>query len=273
MLFPILVAAMTAVALLAVLWPLSRARAPGSARDADIAVYRDQLAELERDRARGLIAEREAEAARIEVSRRLLAAADAGREHSPAAGALARRRIAAVVALVGIPLLAGGLYFSLGSPELPAAPLAARLAQPPQQQDLALLVRRIEAHLARNPDDGRGWEVLAPVYLRAGRLDEAVQARANALRLLGATAAREADHGEALTLQARGVVTAEARAAFQRALALDGKHAKALFFAGLAAEQDGKHADAREMWARLAASAPPDDPWLGASKLRLERLP
>jgi cytochrome c-type biogenesis protein CcmH len=93
------------------------------------------------------------------------------------------------------------------------------------------------------------------------------------LRLLGATAAREADHGEALIAQARGLVTAEARAAFERALALDAKNAKALFFLGLAAEQDGKPADAREIWGRLAASAPPDDPWLGASRRRLERLP
>jgi cytochrome c-type biogenesis protein CcmH len=273
MLFSLLVALMTAAAMLALLWPLSRTRAAASAQAADVAVYRDQLAELERDRARGLIADSEAEAARIEVSRRLLSAADARNDEAPAAGALSRRRIAAVLALAGIPLIAGALYLSLGSPGLPAAPLAARLAKPPEQQDLALLVQRIETHLARNPDDGRGWEVLAPVYLSAGRFDDAVAARANALRLLGATAAREADHGEALTLQARGVVTAEARAAFDRSTALDANNAKALFFLGLAAEQDGKPADARAIWGRLAASAPPGDPWLGASRQRLERLP
>jgi cytochrome c-type biogenesis protein CcmH len=250
-----------------------RAGAVAAARAADVAVYRDQLAELERDRARGLIAESEAEAARVEVSRRLLGAAEADGEDAPAAGALSRRRIAAVIVLAGIPITAGALYLSLGSPELPAAPLAARLAKPPEQQDLALLVQRIENHLARNPADGRGWEVLAPVYLSVGRFDDAVQARANALRLLGATAAREADLGEALTLQARGVVSADARAAFARAVALDANNAKALFFLGLAAEQEGKHADAREIWGRLAASAPPDDPWLGASRQRLERLP
>src|SRR5215813_11137931 len=151
-------ALMTAAAVLAVLWPLGRA---GAARPAgnDVAVYQDQLAEIERDRAADRIPEQEAEAARIEVSRRLLAAAEAAatRTTPPAAGW--RRRAASIVALVVLPLGACGLYLLLGSPSLPGEPLAARARQPPEHRSIATLVSQVEAHLGRNPEDGRGWEV------------------------------------------------------------------------------------------------------------------
>jgi cytochrome c-type biogenesis protein CcmH len=239
MLFWLALMLMTGAAVLAVLWPLSRARETGAARDADIAVYRDQLDEIERDRARGVLPEREAEAARIEVSRRLLAA-DARPARPAAAGALYRRRAAAVIALVGIPLLALGIYAAVGSPGVPDAPLAARLARPPEQQDIAMLVRRIETHLAQNPNDARGWEVLAPVYLRMGRAADAVKAREQILRLEGSNAVREADLGEALVAAESGFVDVEARAAFERALAHDPDNAKAKFYLDLAARQQAE---------------------------------
>jgi cytochrome c-type biogenesis protein CcmH len=261
MLFWVIAAAMTGAATFAVLWPLSRARAPAPDREADLAVYRDQLAEVERDRARGLLTAPEAEAARIEVSRRLLAADAAAKRETPAAAALGRRRAAAVLTLATVPVFALGLYAAVGSPGLPDAPLAARLQRPPEQMDVAVLVQRIETHLAQNPNDGRGWELLAPIYLRQGRADDAVRAQTNALKLLGANAEREADLGEALVVQAGGVVKSEARAAFERALTQDAAHAKALFFLGLAAEQDGRAAEALSRWRELAEKAAADDPW------------
>lgn len=230
---------MTGAAIFAVLWPLGRSRIAESAREADLAVYRDQLLEIERDRARGLIAGAEAEAARIEVSRRLIAAGDRAAD-APAEGGLRRRRAAAVAALAGIPLLALFLYGAGGSPGLPDAPLAARLAKPPEQQDVSILVQRIEAHLSRNPDDARGWELLAPVYLRMGRAEDAVKARERVLRLAGTSAAREADLGEAMVLADGGAVSAEARAAFERALAQDPDNAKAKFFLDFAAKQQSR---------------------------------
>jgi cytochrome c-type biogenesis protein CcmH len=239
MLFWLALVLMTGAAVLAVLWPLSRARETEAARDADIAVYRDQLHEIERDRARGVLPEAEAEAARVEVSRRLLAA-DARPVRTSAPGALYRRRIAAVIALAGIPLFALGIYAAVGSPGMPDAPLSARLAKPPEQQDIALLVKRIEAHLAQNPNDARGWEVLAPVYLRMGRAADAVKARENILRLAGSNAVREADLGEALVAAQNGLVDAQARAAFARALAHDPKNAKAKFYLDLAAKQQAE---------------------------------
>ncbi len=117
-------ALMTAAAILAVLWPLSRpARLQAGS---GVAVYRDQLDEIERDRAAGLIAEAEAQAARTEVSRRLIAATEQSEARIDAGGALWRRRAAAVAALVIVPLVGLGVYLKHGSPQLPGEPLAQR---------------------------------------------------------------------------------------------------------------------------------------------------
>jgi len=266
-------ALMTAAAVSAVLWPLRRG---GSARDSDnnLAVYRDQLAEIERDRAADRIGDREAEAARIEVSRRLLGAADKGavEAREPAAPPTWRRRAAGLATITMLPLGALGLYLWLGSPDLPGEPLQARRDMPPGQGSFAALIAQVEAHLQRNPQEGRGWEVLAPVYLRLGRLDEAVAARRHALRLLGATATREADLGEALVAQANGIVTEDARRSFERALAIDGNDIKARFFIGLAAEQDGRRQEAAALWRDLIAKAPAGASWVEVVQSALARV-
>jgi cytochrome c-type biogenesis protein CcmH len=262
-------AMMTAAAILAVLWPLAR-RGP-LRTGSDVEVYRDQLEEIDRDRAAGLIGEPEADAARIEISRRLLAAADAA-PPAAAGGSPWRRRAIALAALVLLPLGAAGLYASLGSPDLPGQPQATRRAVPPEQRSLADLVGRVEAHLENDPQDGRGWEVIAPVYMRLGRYDDAVKARRTALRLLGPTDTREADLGEALTGAANGVVTAEAKSAFERALRLNPDDFRARYFSGLAAEQDGRPKEAAELWRSLLATAPAGAPWIDFVRESLARV-
>jgi cytochrome c-type biogenesis protein CcmH len=267
--FPL--ALMTAAAVFVVLWPLGRARLAPASGGGDLAVYRDQMRELERDRSAGLIGRTEAEAARVEISRRLLAAADAQAQAQSASPAPWRRRFIAVAALVAMPLGAVALYLMLGFPGLPDQPLAAR-AVGPENRSIAALVAQVEDRLERNPQDGRGWEVLGPVYMRLGRFDDAVKARRNAVRLLGASAAREGDLGEALVAAANGVVTADAKAAFDRALALDAGDPRAKFFTGLAAQQDGKNAEAAAIWNDLLAHAPADAPWTNAVRQSLARL-
>jgi cytochrome c-type biogenesis protein CcmH len=265
-------ALMTAAAVLAVLWPLSRRRRELRS-GSDVAVYRDQLEEIERDRAAGLIADNEAAGAKVEVSRRLLAAADA--PAAPAGNAAAttrRRRAVAVAALVALPLGAVGLYLALGSPLLPDQPLGARLAEARANQSMESLIAQVEAHLAQRPDDGRGWEVIAPIYLRLGRFDDAVKARRNALRLNGDSAERQAALGEALVFGANGVVTAEAKSAFEKAVALDPAHVQARYFLGLAAEQDGDRTRAATTWRALIESAPPEAPWVEFVRGALARV-
>jgi cytochrome c-type biogenesis protein CcmH len=263
---------MTAAAIFAVLWPLGRIRGEERA-GSDLAVYRDQLDEVARDRAGGLIGEAEAEAARVEVSRRLIAAADTAQpEEVTAPGATFRRRFAAVAVLVAIPVIAAGLYLMLGSPELPGEPLASRTAIPVQQRSLDGLVAEVEARLEKNPEDGRGWEVVAPVYMRLGRFEEAVKAYRNSLRLNGASAEREADLGESLTAAANGVVTDDAKSAFERALAHQTTLPKARFFLGVAANQDGHNGQAAAIWRQMLQDLKPGSPWIGMVRESLARL-
>lgn len=276
MFFWSVLALMTGAAVLAVLWPLARARsATAPVAGSDLAVYRDQLDEIARDRDAGLIGVAEAEAARLEVSRRLLAAAETERPDGTTAdaarGASWRRRAVAVIGLLGLPALALPLYLQLGSPQLPGQPQSARIASP-DNKSIEELVARVEAHLESKPDDGRGWEVVAPIYMRMGRYDDAVRARRNAVRLNGSTAERESDLGEALAAAAQGIVTAEAKAAFERAVALDTKAVKARFYLGLAAEQDGRKKEAAQIWRDMVDQAPPGAGWVGFVRQALVRV-
>jgi len=265
-------ALMTAAAVLTVLWPLVRSernRRAGS----DLAVYRDQLEEIARDRAAGRIGEGEAEAAQVEVSRRLIAAADAEAavpSAVPAPAAARRRRAIAVAALVMVPLGASALYLTFGSPSLPGQPLAARVAA--ETQSIQSIIARVEEHLAREPNDGRGWEVIAPVYLRLGRYDDAIRASRNAIAFSGETAERQAALGEALVTAANGAVTPDARAAFERAVALDAKNIRARYFLAMLADQEGRPADAAASLRAMLAGAPADAPWTEFIRSELERV-
>jgi cytochrome c-type biogenesis protein CcmH len=263
---------MTAAAVFAVLWPLAR-RAPARG-GSDLAVYRDQLDEIARDRSTGVIGEREAEAARVEVSRRLIAAADsADAEKAESAGSpVWRRRWTAIAGLVLVPIGATALYLLLGSPQLPGEPLQARLRAIHSDRSIESLVAQVEQHLARDPKDVRGYEVLAPVYLQLGRYQDAVRARRKVIALAGESAGRQADLGEALTAAANGVVTAEAKSAFERALALDAKDFKARFFVGMAAEQDGDMAKAASIWGGMIKDAPPGASWVPTVRKALAQI-
>lgn len=271
----LILAAMTAAALFAVVWPLARRAASASLGGSDIAVYRDQLDEIERDRTAGLIGETEAAAARVEISRRLLAAADAAQAAPPALGATAaarRRRVVAVASLLVLPVLAGGLYLRLGSPELAFAQKTPLSDDVTAEELIETLVAKAEEHLLRNPEDGRGWEVLAPVYMRLDRYADAVNAWRNALHLLGESAERDANLGEALTAEANDVVTAEAKAAFVRAVTLDGTNVSARYYLGLADERDGQREEAAKIWRDLIANAPADAPWISEVRDALARV-
>jgi cytochrome c-type biogenesis protein CcmH len=263
-------ALMTVAAIFAVLLPLGRS---GRAQNqgSEVAVYKDQLAEIERDLAAGLIAAPEAEAARVEISRRLLAAAGSEPVSEPTSS-LKWRRAAAVLALAGLPLIAIGVYMPLGSPRLQDFPLAQREHGAGSGMALENLVVQVEQHLEKNPTDGRGWNVLAPVLVRLGRFDDAVRAYRNSLTYNGESSERRADLGEAIAAAAGGVVTAEAKTEFERAHGLNADDPKANYFLGLAAEQDGRKDDAANIWRSLLAKAPADAPWRPLVQTSLARV-
>jgi cytochrome c-type biogenesis protein CcmH len=274
-----LFALMIVAAVAAGTWPLRR-RGSLPPVGEDVAVYRDQLGEIERDRNNGAIGAAEAEAARIEVSRRLIAAASKASQEAPYTIAGVRPLTAVVVALA-VPAVAALFYLPLGSPDVPGQPLAERIIAAHRNglpdagrnaRSTAELVARVEAYLKDNPDDGRGWEVIAPVFMRMGRFQEAIAAHTNAIRLLGSTADREANLGEALVAASNGVVTSEAKAAFDRAIATAPENTPARYYLGLAAEQEGRVADAVSIWRGMLDGAPPDASWVGIVRQGLARL-
>lgn len=269
MMFWVLAAVLTAVVTVALLRPLARRGAAASTADHDVEVYSDQLAEVDRDLKNGLVGADEAEYARAEIGRRLLRASKpeglAGERRSRTL-----RKAARVAVIVIVPVAAMGAYLVTGSPGVPHQPLASRVV--PAIGGLENLLAQAERHLAENPQDGRGWNVLAPIYLRAGRFDDALTAYANAIRLLGPSAERQSGYGETLVALAGGIVTEQARVAFQSAREMAPDDPTPAFYLAMAMMQEGRDARALKAFAALAETSPPDAPWMVAVNAHITML-
>lgn len=274
MVFWILIALLTGAATLSVLIPLSRSRRGQEAAPAraDEAVYREQLAAIDKELERGLIDAEAAEAARTEIARRLLAAHDRVGAAKQGGVRTGRLKLAQGLTLLALPVLAFGLYIALGSPGLPDQPLLSRLNAPAEEQSVDLLVARVERHLAENPEDGQGWAVIAPVYMSLGQPQASAKAYSNAIRILGPRQAWLTDMGEALTIANQGLVTAEARAAFEQAVALEPSAVKPRFFLALALGQEGRKEEAIAAWQALLQGADETAAWVGAARQEMARL-
>lgn len=264
----IAMAVLAAAACLPLLMALARPARSVSATAPALAIYRDQLDEIGRDVERGVVAAGDAEAARTEIARRLIRAGDAPAE--PVAPKERLRKLA-TVAIIAMPVLALGLYLAVGSPRTPDAPLASR---PDVQaaREVQALVKKVETHLAAQPNDGKGWEVLGPVYRRLGRTADAVKAYTRAIALLGATAEREGDLGEAIIAASNGAVTPDAHAAFERAHQLAPDDPRPRFYIALGLTQAGRTDEARAAWQALLANAPADQPWVQVAEQQLAGL-
>jgi cytochrome c-type biogenesis protein CcmH len=264
-------AALTAIVLFSLLRPLIAARVESRAPEAfDAAIYRDQLAEIASDRARGLIGDTEAEAARIEIARRLLAADESAGAAGRAKTSSGIAKAAILIVGAAVPLLSLGLYLTYGSPRLPDQPLAARLEDPANEHNIDALVARVEVRLRAHPDEGEGWEAIAPVYLRAGRYSDAAEAYARAIRLLGPSPQLLSGQGQALVLANNGLVTKDAREILEEALKRDGTLLEPRILIAIAKEQDGQFKDAVEDWRALLATAKEDEPWRAMAEKRMQ---
>ncbi|MGP1394114.1 MAG: c-type cytochrome biogenesis protein CcmI [Inquilinaceae bacterium] len=268
----IAVAAMTAATVLAVLHPLMRRRRSDTAEDPGLAVYRDQMAEIERDRARGLIDDTEAEAARLEVSRRVLAVADRtpSEPAAPSARQARASRVVAIAMAAIIPAAALTLYLSTGAPSLPSQPYAARDPGPRlQEQALRAEIETLQRRLEAAPDDLAGWVALARGFDALGLWEDAAGAYARAVGLSEGDAALTGSYGEALVRAGDGTVTEQARLAFERTVAARPGDPRARYYLALARAQAGADRDALEGWQALAADSPPDAPWLPLVRQRI----
>ncbi|SMF11791.1 cytochrome c-type biogenesis protein CcmH [Tistlia consotensis] len=263
--FLIAAALLALLATAALVWPLLwRARAALPRSDYDLTVYRDQLAEIERDHQRGVLDAAEAEASRLEVQRRLLAAdrRGAGEAAGAAAGAAAARRrdwfLPLVVGLL-VPGLSLGGYLLLGRPDVPSVDFAQQQAA---VSDMAGLAKQLRDRLAGEPDNTQGWELLGRTYLELDRPADAAEAFRTALAHGADRGRLNSELGEALVAAGQGRVGKEARAAFAQALQADSRDPRARYYAGLAMVQDGRGEEGLKLWKELAASSPPGAPWL-----------
>jgi cytochrome c-type biogenesis protein CcmH len=268
--------ALLTVAVLAwVLAPLAR---PASAdetqafsEDGARAVYRDQLAEIETERAAGLIGVAEAEAAKIEISRRLLASAAQAPDARP--GTAAPRGTAdhgrvALATAAAVPLLTLALYLAYGSPDMPETVANAARGQ----AELARMITQVEARLRQAPDDGKGWEVIAPVYLKLGRYADAAAAYANAARLQGENVKLLAGIAEASILAKDGTVTEEAKAAYEKSLKLEPSQVEPRFWLAMGKEQDGRLAEALAEYKALLKETPPEASYRQTVETRIKEV-
>ena len=272
MIFWVIAAALTAGTVLAVVRPLTKSRELPPAIEHDLVVYRDQLAEIDRDLEKGLIDTNQAEAAKVEIKRRILAAdRRAETVTRPTRRGPARRLAGGLVVL--LPLLALAVYLPLGAPSLPSQPLAER--DPGQRERLLALQAETDAlarDLAAAPEDLGGWFELGRRFTALGRLDDAVDAYGRAVGLSGGDPAVVGAYGEALVDAGGGMVTEQALAAFEQVLTADPADPRARYYLGLARAQAGDDRGALERWQALAADGPADAPWLPLVHQRLAGL-
>ncbi|MFN3614173.1 MAG: c-type cytochrome biogenesis protein CcmI, partial [Rubrimonas sp.] len=291
--------AATMLAVAAAIWvarPLALARRSVQPRAAfDEQVFRDQLLELDRDVDRGVLSEDEARAARIEVSRRLLAAA-AERErasaHQPAPKTASLALAAAVV--VGAPALALVTYAQLGAPLLPDQPVATRaearpgqiaaerligprIAPPPEGAEFAqleTLVGQLQQRMDEGEPDPRGLFLLARTQSQLGRFPEAWRSYGRLLGVAGDEAPGSvfAAMAESMILSAQGYVSPEAETALREALIRDPEDPIARYYLGMAYAQTGRVQPAMRMWSDLIARSPADAPWIPTTRAQMAEL-
>ncbi len=252
-------AAILAVVVVALVVPMLRRPHKALARaEYDLAIYKDQLRELEEDERSGLITPDEAEAARNEIARRILAADEARRKAEAAMAVTTGREklVGMATALVLVPAVAIGVYLWRGNPGMPDLPLAKRMAEAGQRNDIAAMVRKVEQRLAERPDDLEGWKVIAPVYVRLGQIDKAIIAYRNAIRLSKPDADLYNGLGEALVIRAEGRITPEARQAFEKALKLKPGNPMSRYYLAQAAIQAGRKEEGLKALKALLADLP-----------------
>lgn len=268
---------------------------------ADISVYRDQLGEVDREAAAGAIDSSQAEAARAEIRRRLLSADRLG--VARAAATTWAENKAVIVGVTGVVVLGSVILYGMtGRPDVPSAHGLSRpqaqLAQVPQptspapaatsaqpaapqagpgaaQPGLASvddMIGRIVQRLEKSPGNADDWRMLGWSYFGIERYAEAADAYGKAIALQPKIPVLHAARGEALVRAAQGVVTPEAKAAFEATHALDKKEPRARFFLGMAKEQAGDRQAALNDWTALVSEADPAEEWVPDLKLRIAEL-
>lgn len=276
----IIAAAMSVAAMAAVLIPILRHREETEDPAAyDIEVYKDQLDQVGHDYDRGLMTAEQAQAAKTEISRRIL---NADARRSERQGNQTKRSpgqmIFATLLALSVPAAALGLYAVQGEPNIAGVPFAERPAAPTQTASNAASPMNLETaaatlskKLAEEPENLEGWLLLARTYMSMQRYEAAVTAYQKAVALDGENADITSGYGEALYLEAGEVVTPASRAAFRETLRRQPGEPRARFYLALAEDQAGDKQKALDGWVALVADSPADAPWLPSVRARIEQ--
>lgn len=250
----------------------------------DLAVYRDQLAEIGRDIERGVLTEGQADAARTEVQRRILATDQRiAKRHQSGEAANRVSRLRPAVAIFTLLLFAGGvgLYLDLGRPDLRDRPIASRTdeimaARQASDNDanrnaaLNRAVQDLSNRLLENPDDLKGWELLGASLMALGRPEEAQTAYLEAVKQSGRDGDYLAMYAESVIRTNNGQVNTIARGALEEAAKSGSTDPRIQYFLGLADAQNGNVAAAVDRWIALVNGAPSDAGWLPMVLARIE---
>ena len=256
-----LMAAIVVMVLGAVLWPIMRApRAAKDRADYDMEVFQDQLKEIERDVARGVLTDTEAASARIEIQRRILAAGRASAETHRTSTRGKRIALAGSVA-VAMPAVALAIYLSVGAPDIGSGDVGMASAPVDVESEKQRAVMRLADKVAGDPTNVESVALLARSYRDLRARGDAVKAYQQLLALRP-DADTYASLGEMLTAEAEGRVTQEAHDALMKALELDRDEVRSRFYLGLEQAQQNNPRDALAIWRDLTGTAPTDAPWL-----------
>lgn len=263
--FLVIAAGMALIAILFVAIPLLRRRetAVAVAHDsANVAIYQDQLAELNADLANGTLSQEQFEHARDELERRLLQDVQAAKPAEPVRVA----RWPGVVVALAVPVVAGALYWKLGSPaalDIPTDPVQAQMHQ------VETLLPNLEKHLLDEPQDAQGWQMLGKAYMALERYPDAVRAYDKLALLAPNDAQVLADYADALAMAQGQTLEGKPTQLLAAALKLDPSNAKALYLSGFAALTANDPKQAARHWNALLAQLPPDSEDANAVRQRL----
>jgi cytochrome c-type biogenesis protein CcmH len=256
----IIFAAMTAATIALLLLPLWRSRGQAASRAAyDLTVYKDQLAEVDREVERGTLSADQADAARTEIQRRILALGDIGKGDAAPARS---RALGAATIIVVVPLVGFGMYRMLGQPALPDQPYAARADKIAAMKDQATMIKsmvaQLSARLEKQPNDGAGWAMLGRSLRVMGDTEKAQAAYKKAVALLPGDTQVRLEYGAMLLSQLPqgSMLPPDFVQLMREVVAVDPKNPDALYFTGLAEAQTGNKAKARDWWTRLLALLP-----------------
>jgi cytochrome c-type biogenesis protein CcmH len=271
------------IALVFVLPALMRARAgagKAARRDVNIAVYRDQLKEMEADRANGMLSEEQFQTAKLELEARL--ADDAlSLDEAPESARVTHRKLGYTLGAV-LPAAAFGLYFWLGNPAslIANADAQSAAAHPDTagaqgEHDFMQMLRKVEEKTRANPEDGEAWTMLAKTYGALERWPDALQAYEKAVRLAPKDASVLSGYAEALAITNNRVLAGKPMELVEKALEIDAGDMKGLELAGIHAYQERNFAQAAFYFKRLYPLLPPESPYaqdILAAQKEAERL-